>query len=171
MRIVAGEGKCLPSSKGYLSFWGQIEAAVMRAGGNLSSSLEWPIDQSSPPLPQSKADARIGQSTSREVTRPLRTTRRRLAIAQRVKAVGKALECGSRAGEGRTRLGAALGRKRAGRQTPARRTEKICRGKTFPCGVAHLPPSSLVSSTQMCAFTLKLLRISLRHYRFNDCLY
>lgn len=58
------------------------------------------------------------------------------------------------------------------RRKVRRETERqICRGETFPCGVAHLPPASLVSSTQMCALALKLLRVSLRHYTFNDYLY
>lgn len=169
------KGKCLPSCKGYLSVWGWPETAVGRAGGNLSSGFKWPIDHRSPPFLQSNVDVQITQSARREVAGPPATQDNPnddLQLRRSTsRAVGKALECGPRTGERRMRSGIVFGGKQTKRQTLTRRTEKICRGETFPCGVAHLPPFSLVSSTQMCALALKLLRVSLRHYRFNDYLY
>lgn len=76
----------------------------------------------------SNVDVQISQSASRELARPPATQDNPTMTCnydgQRVEAIGKALECGPRVGEGRMRSGIAFRGKRTGRQTLTRRTEK-----------------------------------------------
>lgn len=144
-------------------------------GGNLSSSFKWPIDHSSRPFLQSNVDVQISQECEGRGGPATRDSGQLDYDLQLRQSTGQGsgqnsgVQCQSRRRKGWDQVSG------SGESEPGDRRwhggQKICRGETFPCGTTHLPPSSLVSSTQMCALGLKLLRVSLRHYRFNDYLY